>query len=203
MTSLFWPFVLASLLIELTPGPNMAWLALTSATQGRRSGIYAVAGIALGLAVLGLATALGLAQLAGASPFVFDLLRYAGSAYLLWLAWEAWRGGDKARGAAGARGDLAWFRHGLAINLLNPKAALFYMTILPGFIVAGRDVAQQTLLLSAAYVAVATAVHLLIVAFAGAAHGWLADAQRTAVARRVFAALLVATAVWSFIALGR
>jgi threonine/homoserine/homoserine lactone efflux protein len=203
MTSLFWPFVLASLLIELTPGPNMAWLALTSATEGRRSGLSAVGGIALGLAVLGLATALGLAQLASASPIVFELLRYAGSAYLLWLAWEAWRGGgDRGRGA-GVRGDLAWFRHGLAINLLNPKAALFFMTILPGFIMAGRAVGPQTLVLSAAYVAVATAVHLLIVIFAGSAHGWLADGQRTAVVRRVFAAMLVATAVWSFVALGR
>jgi threonine/homoserine/homoserine lactone efflux protein len=80
LTDLFIPFLITTMLIELTPGPNMAWLALTSATQGKRSGFAAVAGIATGLAILAVASAVGLAELAARSPFAFSLLRYAGVA---------------------------------------------------------------------------------------------------------------------------
>ena len=115
---LFPAFLLTALLIELTPGPNMAWLALTSASEGKRAGLTAVAGIASGLAVLGAVSAFGLAQLASASPLVFNLLRYAGVAYLLWLAWSAWNGSDQASSDAGKKGTRlsAWFRHGLLLN---------------------------------------------------------------------------------------
>ena len=92
ITALLLPFLITTMLIELTPGPNMAWLALTSATQGKRSGFAAVAGIATGLAILALASAMGLAALAARSPVAFSLLRYAGVAYLLWLAWQTWVG---------------------------------------------------------------------------------------------------------------
>ena len=68
VTALFLPFLITTMLIELTPGPNMAWLALTSATQGKRSGFAAVAGIATGLAILALASAMGLAALAAQLP---------------------------------------------------------------------------------------------------------------------------------------
>ena len=76
LTDLYAPFLLTTLLIELTPGPNMAWLALTSASHGRRSGFAAVAGIALGLALLAAASAVGLAELATRSLVVFGLLRW-------------------------------------------------------------------------------------------------------------------------------
>ena len=127
MTALFLPFLITTMLIELTPGPNMAWLALTSATQGKRSGFAAVAGIATGLAILALASAMGLAALAAQSPFTFSFLRYAGVAYLLWLAWQTWVE-EKEVGAnhIDATAMAAWFRHGLLLNLLNPKAAVFF-----------------------------------------------------------------------------
>jgi len=127
ITALFLPFLITTMLIELTPGPNMAWLALTSATQGKRSGFAAVAGIATGLAILALASAMGLAALAARSPFAFSLLRYAGVAYLLWLAWQTWVGEkDAAANQIDATAMAAWFRHGLLLNLLNPKAAVFF-----------------------------------------------------------------------------
>ena len=95
ITELFMPFLVTTLLIELTPGPNMAWLALTSASEGKRSGFAAVAGITLGLALLATASAIGLAELATRSPAIFSLLRYAGVAYLLLLAWKTWAGKDE------------------------------------------------------------------------------------------------------------
>ena len=197
ITALFLPFLITTMLIELTPGPNMAWLALTSATQGKRSGFAAVAGIATGLAILALASAMGLAALAARAPFAFSLLRYAGVAYLLWLAWQTWVG-EKEVGAnhIDATAMAAWFRHGLLINLLNPKAVVFFVTVLPAYIVTNAPIAPQTMLLSASYVAIATAVHLVIVALAAQAHGWMTVGNRRNQVRRIFAVLLAMVAIW-------
>ena len=200
MTELFMPFLVTTLLIELTPGPNMAWLALTSASEGKRSGFAAVAGIALGLALLATASAIGLAELATRSPAIFSLLRYAGVAYLLLLAWKTWAGKDEPVANSISKNALsAWFRHGLLLNLLNPKAAVFFITVLPAYITQSAPVAPQTGLLSASYVAIATFVHLVIVALAAKAHGWISTGNRARVVRRVFAVLLAGIAIWFLI----
>ncbi len=200
LTDLYAPFLLTTLLIELTPGPNMAWLALTSASHGRRSGFAAAAGIALGLALLAAASAVGLAELATRSLVVFGLLRYAGVAYLLWLAWKAWTGEDELSPDIANQDALgAWFRHGLLLNLLNPKAAVFFITVLPAYISAEVPIAPQTAMLSASYVAIASAIHLIIVAFAGHAHKWISVGNRSHIIRRIFAGLLATTAAWFLI----
>jgi threonine/homoserine/homoserine lactone efflux protein len=200
MTELFMPFLVTTVLIELTPGPNMAWLALTSAREGKRSGFAAVAGIALGLAILAGTSAIGLAALATRSPTLFSLLRYAGVAYLLWLAWTTWSGKDETTPDSISKKALgAWFRHGLLLNLLNPKAAVFFITVLPNYITQSAPVAPQTALLSASYVAIATFVHLVIVALAAQAHGWISAGNRKRIVRRVFAVLLAGIAIWFLI----
>ena len=132
-------FALTALLIELTPGPNMAWLALLAATEGRRLGFAAVAGVALGLSLIGLLAALGLSALLQSQPLAYQALRWAGVAYLLWIAWDTWRGasGDE-HGAGQGASAAAQFRRGLITNLLNPKAAVFYIALLPTFITPGR-----------------------------------------------------------------
>lgn len=189
-------FALTSLLIELTPGPNMAWLALLAATEGRRKGYAAVAGVALGLAVLGLAAGIGLASVLEASPVMYQALRWAGIAYLTWLAYEAWRGAEDVEdhGAAGS-GLWQYFTKGLITNLLNPKAALFYIAVLPGFLAPSGDI-WDALLLSAVYVAVATLVHSGIVTAAGTAQGWLSSPARVVAARRAMALALLGVVVW-------
>lgn len=189
-------FALTSLLIELTPGPNMAYLALLAATEGRRPGYAAVAGVALGLTVVGLAAALGLTALIAASPFAYQALRWAGVGYLLWLAWEGWRGATEADKLAVAGSSLAlYFWRGLITNLLNPKAAVFYVAVLPGFLLPKATVAD-VITLSAVYVGVATIVHVAIVTAAGTARNWLDNADRERVIRRVLALALVGVAVW-------
>lgn len=189
-------FALTSVLIELTPGPNMAWLALLAATEGRTNGYAAVAGVALGLAVLGVAAGLGLAAVLQTSPLVYQVLRWAGIAYLAWLAYEAWREADDIKDQADAGSGL-WqhFTKGLITNLLNPKAALFYVTVLPGFLVPGTGV-TDALVLSAVYVAVATVVHAGIVTAAGTAQGWLSRPSRVMGVRRAMAVALLGVAAW-------
>lgn len=197
LTEHFLSFLLTAWLIELTPGPNMAWLALTGASFGRKAALAATAGIAIGLSIIALLAAFGVAELAQASPSLYSLLRYAGAAYLLWLAWEAWRGeGEVSPGHARGDGVRQWFLHGIWLNLLNPKTALFFIAILPGYVATDRPVMPQTLLLSATYVAIATSVHAILALLAGQAHRWFEDGRNAAMLRKACALVMVAVALW-------
>lgn len=188
-------FALASFLIELTPGPNMTYLAIVSIAQGRRAGLATVAGVALGLAIIGLAGALGATAAITASDLAWQALRWGGIAFLLYLAWEGWRG-EKAEETTHETGGARHFMRGLMTNLLNPKAAAFYVTVLPGFVTGSGTVLSQTLLLTAVYVAVATAIHLAIVMLAGSLTPILTDPRREQVTRRVLSVLLALVAIW-------
>src|ERR1700759_205165 len=164
-------FALTALIIEITPGPNMTYLAALSLSSGLRPGFAAVFGIALGLLTYGIVAALGLAALIDSSPLLYGLLRWSGVAYLLLLAWESWSSErETAPEETDGRSGSPWlaFRRGLITNLLNPKAAVFYVVVLPEFIRPGAgSVMSQTLALSAIYVAIATTIHAGIVALAG------------------------------------
>lgn len=184
------------LLIEATPGPNMAYLAALSMTEGRRAGLRAVAGVALGLALIGAAAAFGLAEVLTRSPTLWQALRWAGVAFLLWLAWEGWHGSGETSPGTASGGELRHFVRGLTTNLLNPKAALFYVALLPKFISADAPALPQALALTALSVAVATMIHLAIVLLAAQAHGMLNSPARARTVRRVLALALVGVTLW-------
>lgn len=192
-----WGFVLASVLMEITPGPNMAYLAILALGDGRRAGYAAVAGVALGLLVVGLASALGVGAAVAASPVAWQILRWGGVAYLLWLAWDGWRGADEASEHAAQGSSLGrFFRRGLLTNLLNPKAFALYVAVLPGFLSADHPVLPQAVGLSLVYVLIATAIHAGIVTAAGTARHALSDPQRMVRMRRILSLMLVGVAVW-------
>jgi threonine/homoserine/homoserine lactone efflux protein len=195
-----WSFALTAIIIEITPGPNMTYLAALSLSRGARVGLAAVAGVALGLSVYGAIAALGLSALIERSPIVYETLRWGGVAYLLWLAWDAWSTAGETAADRTQHADVAMtaaFRRGLITNLLNPKAALFYAAVLPEFInlSAGR-VAVQTITLAGIYVAIATLIHALIVLSAGSVRDMIADASRIMTIQRVLAIGLVGVAAW-------
>lgn len=205
LLSSFWAFALASLVIELIPGPNQTYLAALTLDRGMRAGFSAVAGIALGLSIYGLAAALGVAALINESPLLYQVLRWTGALYFLWLAWESWRDETDSEATA-IRQDRAIqsFRRGLITNLLNPKAAIFYVSVLPGFIVPGAaSVFVQTTVLSAIFVSVATLTHIAVVLLAGRLHRLLADPGWRVPVRRGLALALVAVAVWFLLATAR
>ena len=206
-TSSLLGFALTSLIIELTPGPNMAYLATLSLARGVRAGLAAVAGIAIGLGVYGLAAAFGVAALMDSSPWLYETLRWAGVAYLLWLAWEAWaRESETSPGKAKDAIVPAWtaFQRGLITNLLNPKAAVFYIATLPRFVeVDAGNIMQQTLMLSAIYVAIATLVHAGIVLLASRLASSVETPDARQRLRRLLSLALVAIAVWFAISSGR
>lgn len=187
-------FALAVLLIELTPGPNMAWLAGLAATEGRRSGLAAVAGVAIGLLGNGALAALGLAALLQAAPWLWQTLRFSGAAMMLGLAIVTWRDAQPGGAPSGGTARRA-FVSGVLINLLNPKAYLFFLVVAPQFLADTALTFRQALLLSLASTAIATVVHLGIVTAGAAAQPWLSDPVRQRPVRRAFALVMLGVAL--------
>ena len=194
-------FALAVLLIELTPGPNMAWLVTLTLSEGRRAGLGAIAGVAAGLAanaaVSVIAASLILAQGEGLTRAVSVLA----AAMMAWLAWEAWRDAGESSPTATPRSatGIGTGRHviaGFLINLLNPKSALFLITVMPQFVTDGRPTLAQGLTLGATSVAIATAIHLSLVLLAEHARAALMAEARARIVRRVLALAMLGVAAW-------
>lgn len=157
--------------LVLTPGPNMIYLVSRSITQGRTAGFVSLLGVAAGFLVYLAAAAAGLATVFVAVPAAYTVLKLAGAAYLLYLAWQAVRpGGTSVFAVRELPTDppRRLFLMGLLTNLLNPKIAVLYVSLLPQFIDPARgSVATQSLLLGLTQITVALAVNALIVTFAG------------------------------------
>lgn len=188
-------FALAVLLIELTPGPNMAWLSGLAATEGRRAGLAAVAGVALGLLVNGVLAALGLAVLLEALPQLWRALQWAGAAMMVFLAIEAWRGSARSeRRLAPESLHRRAFMTGALINLLNPKAYIFFLVVAPQFLRGEVLSLANALTLAVVSAGIATVIHLVLVLAGARAHDWLADPRRTLWARRGFAVIMLMVA---------
>lgn len=157
--------------LVLTPGPNMIYLVSRSITQGRAAGFVSLLGVAAGFLVYLAAAAAGLATVFVAVPAAYTALKLAGAAYLLYLAWQAVRpGGTSVFAVRSLPTDppRRLFLMGLLTNLLNPKIAVLYVSLLPQFIDPARGpVAVQSLLLGLTQITVALTVNALIVTLAG------------------------------------
>ena len=137
--SSFLLFLLAVLALFVSPGPNMAFVLSHGIALGPRAGFAAGLGIAAADLVHTLCAATGVTALVAAWPPSFDLLRYAGALYLLWLAWQALRsGGTHLSTQAGRAGFAQVLRRAWLNNLVNPKALLFFMVFLPQFVDPAR-----------------------------------------------------------------
>jgi len=132
-------FALASVILAITPGPDMTLFLGRALSDGRAAGIACIGGTLVGVCVHTLLVALGISALVVASPTAFLLLKTGGAAYLFWLAVQAIRYGSTFRTAAGNPKERTLFQHwlhGLTVNLLNPKIIIFFMTFLPQFVSA-------------------------------------------------------------------
>jgi threonine/homoserine/homoserine lactone efflux protein len=169
-------FMTAVLLLNATPGVDLLLTVTRTLQGGARAGAAAALGIGAGCVVHTLAAAFGLAALLAVSAAAFGVVKWAGAAYLLWLAAgmarAAWRSGDASGVAAAAVPRRAWvdFRGGLATNVLNPKVALFFLAFLPQFIAPGTpDKTLAFLALGAVFVVQGTLFLLVVVALAARA----------------------------------
>ena len=136
-TTIMLQFAIATAVIAITPGPDMTLFVGRSLAQGRSAGLACMAGAMTGIAVHTSLVAFGLSALVVASPQAFLLLKTVGAAYLMWLAWSAVRHGSAFNPDAGVTGKSGLFANwatGLAVNLLNPRIILFFMTFLPQFV---------------------------------------------------------------------
>jgi len=128
-TSTLIAFLTAGILLNLTPGNDVIFTLATTLQRGTRAGLLAGLGITLGSLTHATLAALGLAALLKANPALFEAIRWAGVAYLLYLAVQAWRTSPQAIAQSATRP----FLRGYVTNILNPKVALFMLAFLPQF----------------------------------------------------------------------
>ena len=164
-------FALVSLGIVLTPGPNMIYLISRSITQGPAAGIVSLGGVALGFLFYLVCASFGITALLFAVPYAYDALRFAGAAYLLWLAWQALKPGGRSPFQVKelkVDGPRKLFAMGFLTNLLNPKIAMLYLALLPQFIdPASGSVLTQSVALGSIQIAISVSVNAMIALAAG------------------------------------
>lgn len=162
---------LVALALVLTPGPNMMYLVSRSITQGRRAGVISLGGVAVGFLVYLTATNLGLSAIFSEVPQLYLALRIGGAAYLGWLAFQALRPGGTAVFAPAAMAPDSprrLFTMGLMTNLLNPKIAVLYLSLIPQFERPDDGhVLLQGFILGGVQIVVALTGNLLILLAAG------------------------------------
>lgn len=194
-------FAFAVLLVEITPGPNMAWLVSLTLAEGRRAGLMATAGVAIGLALNAALSSLGLSALLVNFPTIGTWVGVGAGLMMLWLAWRGWQATTDSSSAAVAGQTphhVLWAV--VAINLLNAKAALFFLTVVPRFLSGPDAPLREILLLGVISVCVATAVHLALVFGAGRLRHVLTRPDRMQPVRRALALGMVGVAGWFFYA---
>lgn len=170
-------FAFAVLLLALTPGPVWVYLLSRTLTQGRRAGYFSLLGVAAGVVVHVTLAAFGITVVLLAVPLAFDAIKLAGAAYLLWLAINTLRGGGMSFNPQplDVVPDRVLFRQALIAALLNPKVAVFYLSLFPQFVEpAAGPVFAQSLLLGVVHLIVSTVVDGLLVTVAGALAAWFA-----------------------------
>lgn len=176
---LWWIYVTAVFLISATPGPNMLHVMTQSIAHGPRKATSTMAGLMSAVLLCLVASALGLGALLKASPRLFDVLRYAGVAYLLWLGIKAWRapvGGGAA--AAPVRSDRALYATGLLTGLSNPKLIVFAAALFPQFIVLHRPFWLQLGILIVTFVVIESFWYGVYALGGARLAGWLEPENR-------------------------
>ncbi|MBO6278241.1 MULTISPECIES: LysE family translocator [Pseudomonas] len=193
-------FAAACLLLVLTPGPNMIYLISRSICQGRKAGVTSLLGVVAGFFVHMFAAAAGLTAVFMAVPMAYEALKWAGALYLLWMGWQAVRPG--ASSPFEAR-DLApdampkLLTMGFMTSVLNPKVAVFYLSVFPQFINPEHgSMFTQSIVLGLTQISVSFTVNLLIALFASGIAVWFVrNPLWLAVQRYVMGGVLAALAV--------
>jgi len=177
-----------SVVMVLTPGPNMIYLVSRSITQGRRAGLISLTGIAVGFLIYLVAAIAGIATLFALVPTAYIVIKLAGAAYLFWLAWKTVRpGGQPIFAPKALPVDLPrkLFTMGLVTSLLNPKIAIMYISLLPQFVDPDRgSVAAQSLTLGLIQISISLTIDAVYVLAAGSMAAFFSGRPRWLNAQR-------------------
>lgn len=169
-------FAAACLLMVLTPGPNMIYLISRSICQGRKAGVTSLVGVVSGFFVHMFAAAAGLTAVFLAVPMAYEALKWAGALYLLWMAWQALRPGARSPFEAqelAPDSSPKLVLMGFMTSVLNPKVAVFYLSVFPQFISPEHgSMFTQSILLGLTQISVSFTVNLLIALFASGIAVW-------------------------------
>lgn len=196
----WWLFVATVFLISGTPGPNMLHVMARSVRVGFRRSAFAMAGCLTAVLLALTASGLGLGAVLVAMPRLFDAIRYAGAAYLVWLGVKAWRGAGKGEAGLDPAVPLAGapipaarlYRDGLFTGLSNPKLILFAAALFPQFVSRTAAWAPQFAMLVATFVAIETGWYCVYAAGGHRLARWLGSGARQRLFDRATGALFVA-----------
>lgn len=181
-TNNFWVFALAGLMLNLTPGNDMIYVATRSAGQGVKAGIVSALGITAGCMVHILAAVIGLSAILAQSAVAFEVIKYAGAAYLIYLGIKALISKKKTLMINGELQRYSYkkiFWQGVITNVLNPKVALFFLAFLPQFIdVTAEGAHWQILFLGTWFNTSGLLVNGLVALLFGRISGWLSRSPR-------------------------
>lgn len=186
----------AALLMVLTPGPNMIYLISRSICQGRKAGVISLLGVIASFLVHMFAAAIGLTALFLAVPLAYEILKWAGAAYLLYLAWQAVKPGARSPFEARQLPEdppSRLFFMGFLTNVLNPKIAVFYLSIFPQFVSPEHaSVFMQSVVLGLTQITVSFTVNLAIALSAASLANWFVRNPRWLAVQRYFMGFVLA-----------
>ncbi|WP_105617149.1 LysE family translocator [Vallitalea okinawensis] len=164
-------FLFAAVLLTITPGPDLIFVLTQSMSNGRKAGIATALGLCTGLILHTTAAALGISAILRTSALAFNIIKYAGAIYLLYLAYKALREGEHSLEVDSATvklSSIALYKRGIFMNILNPKVALFFLALLPQFVTAeAGNTTMQMLLLGLIFMIQAICVFSLVAVLAG------------------------------------
>ncbi|MEJ8562766.1 LysE family translocator [Yoonia sp. GPGPB17] len=173
-------FVLTAIVVCIAPGTGVIYTLALGLGQGRRAAIAAAAGCTLGIVPHLAAATLGLAALLHTSALLFQIVKFAGVAYLLYLAWQALKsdGALTIRPDAAAQPMFKIARRGALINILNPKLSIFFLALLPPFLSGDPTAATaEMVILGGIFMALTFVIFILYGVFAALARDWLLQSE--------------------------
>jgi threonine/homoserine/homoserine lactone efflux protein len=178
----FWVFAVAALMLNLTPGNDMLYVAARSASQGTKAGIVSSLGIMFGCMVHIIAAVIGLSAIIAGSAVAFNIVKYLGAAYLIYIGVRSILNKKKSLGLKKNIKALSYrtiFFQGFATNVLNPKVALFFLAFLPQFInIESGNTALQILFLGSWFDVGGTLVNIVVAVLFGRISIWLSQSPR-------------------------
>jgi threonine/homoserine/homoserine lactone efflux protein len=192
---LFAAFLLITAVLVITPGPIVTLVIATGAREGMRAALTTVVGTTLGNAVLLAAIAFGLSWVVRNAATLFEILRWIGAAYLIWLGVQAWRHAGETDAASLPRGHVHVWR-GFAVALSNPKTIAFFTAFLPQFVDPGLPVEPQLALMCTVSVVLAAITDSGWAVAAALGRAWFMQSWRVKLLGRLSGVALIGGGVW-------
>jgi homoserine/homoserine lactone efflux protein len=192
---LFAAFLLIAAVLVITPGPIVTLVIATGAREGLRAALTTIVGTTLGNALLLAAIAFGLSWVVRNAATLFEILRWIGAAYLIWLGIQAWRHAGETGAASLPRGHVHVWR-GFAVALSNPKTIAFFTAFLPQFVDPGLPVEPQLALMCTVSVVLAAITDSGWAVAAGLGRAWFMQSWRAKLLGRLSGMALIGGGVW-------